>query len=95
MVPAFLQQSQHRIHDGEAHSKPTGVDYVGEFDGFLDEEDGNVVPNDIPIALLGVELDSEAADITDGIRRTPRAQNGREAYKDRGGAASVVEDASR
>ena len=44
-----------------------GVDKVRELDGVLDEEDGNVVPDDVPVALLRVELHSEAADVADRV----------------------------
>ncbi len=44
-----------------------GVDEVGEFDGVLDEEDGDVVADQVPVAVLGVELDGEAADVAGEI----------------------------
>ena len=44
-----------------------GVDQVGELDAILDEEDGDMVPDDIIVALLSVETDGETADVTDGI----------------------------
>jgi hypothetical protein len=33
---------------------------VGELDGVLDEEDRDVVADEIPVALLSVELDGKA-----------------------------------
>jgi hypothetical protein len=59
-----------------------GMDNVGELDGVLDEKDGDVVAYDVPVALLGVELDGKAAHITDGIGRATASQDGREAKKD-------------
>ena len=44
------------------------VDDIGEFDGLLNEEHGNIVSNDIPVALLSVKLDGKATNVTDGIR---------------------------
>ena len=35
-----------------------GMDEVGKFDGILNEEDRDVVPNQIPVAFLGVKLDA-------------------------------------
>lgn len=43
------------------------MDDVREFDGVLDKEHRNIVPNDVPVALLSVKLDSETADITNGV----------------------------
>jgi hypothetical protein len=36
------------------------VDEIGKLDRVLDEEDGNVVADEIEIALVGVELDRKA-----------------------------------
>lgn len=58
----------------------------------LNKEDGNVVAHNVPITLLGVELDGEAAGIADGISAATRALDGREADKDRRLAAGVGED---
>jgi len=38
-------------------------------EGITDEEDGRVVAREVPVALLGVELQREAPGIADGIRR--------------------------
>ena len=46
-----------------------GVDEVGELDRVLDEEDGDVVADDVPVALLRVELDREAADVAGEVDR--------------------------
>lgn len=48
----------------------SSVDNVGELHGILDEEDGNVVSNDIPVTLLGVELDGKTTNIADCVSRT-------------------------
>ena len=70
------------------------VDKFGELDGVLDEEDRDVVPDDVPVALLCVELDSEAANITNSVRRASAAEDGGESDEDRGLAGCVRQDAS-
>jgi len=47
-----------------------GVNDVREFDRVLDEEHRDVVADDVPVPLLGVELDRKAADVTDGVLNT-------------------------
>ena len=61
-----------------------GVDQIGKFDGVLDEEDGDVVADQIPVAFLGVELDGEAADIAGDIGGALVAGDGGEAHEDGG-----------
>ena len=39
------------------------VDDVGEFDRVLDEEDGNVIANEVPDTLIGVELHRKPTNI--------------------------------
>ena len=46
------------------------VDQVGELDGVLDEEDRDIVADQIPIALLGIEFDGETADVARRIDRS-------------------------
>lgn len=43
------------------------VNKIREFDGILDEENGDVVANEIPISFLSVELDSKTSNIPNGI----------------------------
>jgi hypothetical protein len=61
----------------------------------LNEEDGDVVSNDIPVAFFGVELDSEASDIANSVGGSTATQNGREAQKDGRCAGCISEDAGR
>ena len=56
-----------------------GVDQIGEFDRVLDEEHRDVVADEVPVALLGVELDREAAHVAGEIGRALVAGDGREA----------------
>ena len=46
-----------------------GVNKVGELDGILDEEHRDVIPNNVPVALLRVELDREPSHVADRILR--------------------------
>ena len=55
-----------------------GVDEVGELVGISDEEHGRVVAHEVPVALIGVELECEPAHITLGIGRPALAGDGRE-----------------
>ena len=61
-----------------------GVDQVGELDRVLDEEDRDVVADDVPVALLCVELHGEAADVAGEIGRALAAGDRREADEGRG-----------
>ena len=61
-----------------------GVDQVGELHRVLDEEHGDVVADDVEVALVGVELRGEAADVARGVGRAALARDGREPHEDRG-----------
>ena len=50
------------------------------------------IPNDIPITFRGVELGSEPANVTHGIRATSSALNGRKANENGCGPRRVSED---
>ena len=50
-----------------------GVDEVGELDRVADEEDAEVVADQIPVAVLGVELDREAARVARRLGGVPAA----------------------
>ena len=60
-----------------------GVDDVGELDPVLDEEDGDVVADQVPDALVRVELDGESPHVTGGVGRSPGAGDGREPHEHR------------
>jgi hypothetical protein len=51
------------------------VDHIGELDGVTDEEDREVVPHEIPVAVLGVELHRKAARIARNFGRIPSADD--------------------
>src|SRR5512141_174634 len=61
-----------------------GMDEVGEFDGILDEENRDVVPDQVPVAFLGVKLDGKSAHVARGVHRTRAARDGGYASEDRG-----------
>lgn len=44
-----------------------GMNKVGELDRFLYEENGDIVPDNIPISFLGVKLGGEAAHVSNGV----------------------------
>ncbi|MNJ25540.1 hypothetical protein D3C77_199870 [compost metagenome] len=60
------------------------VDQVGEFDRVLDEEDRDVVPHQVPVALLGIELHREAAHVARRVDRAGAAGHRGEADEDLG-----------
>jgi hypothetical protein len=68
------------------------VDEVGELDGVLDEEHRDVVADEIPVALLGVELDREAAHVAGRVDAARAAGHGGEAGEDRRLLAGPLED---
>ena len=55
----------------------------GNLIGVLDEEDRDVVADEVPVALLGVELHGEAADVAGQVGRALAAGDGREPDEDR------------
>ena len=57
------------------------VDDVGKLDRVLDEEHRDVVADEIPVALPGVELDGEPAHVARQIERPLAAGDGREAHE--------------
>ena len=59
------------------------VNQIREFHRVLNEKNRNVVADQIPIALVGIELDSKTSHIAHRIGRAPFSNDGREAYEDR------------
>jgi hypothetical protein len=60
-----------------------GADEVGELQRIADEEHGGVVAHHVPVALLGVGLDREAAHVALRVGRAALASHGREPHQDR------------
>ncbi len=71
-----------RLRHGEVRLGLGRMDQIRELDRVLNEEDGHVVSDEVPVALLGVELDGEAADVARGVGRPALADDGREAHED-------------
>ena len=44
-----------------------GMNKVRELDRFLYEENGDIVPDKIPISFLGVKLGGEATHVSNGV----------------------------
>ena len=68
------------------------MDQVGELDRVLDEEDRDVVADQVPVALLGVELDREAAHVARRVHRAGAAGHGGEAHEHLGLLADLGQD---
>jgi len=62
----------------------SSVDNIRELDRVLDEEDRDVVSNNVPVTLLGVEFDRKPSNITNGIRGSARSKYSRESKEDGG-----------
>ena len=60
------------------------MDQVRKLDGVLNEEHRDIVPHDVPVAFLRVELHRKAADVARQVRRAFVAGHGREAHEGRG-----------
>lgn len=52
------------------------VNDIRELDRILNEENWNVVANDIPVALLSVELDSKTTDISHRVGAATASEHG-------------------
>ena len=59
------------------------VDEIGKLDGVLDEENRNVVANQIPVALTGVEFHREATHVARRVDRPGAAGDRGELSKHR------------
>ncbi len=64
---------------------------VGELHRVLDEEDGDVVAHQVPVALVGVELHREAAHVARGVLGAALARHGGEAHEHRRDLAGRLE----
>ena len=47
-----------------------GMDKVRKLDRFLYEENGEIIPDKIPISFLGVKLDGETAHVSNCVLKT-------------------------
>ncbi len=69
-----------------------GVDEVRELDRVTDEEDAQVVADQVPVAVLGVELDREAARVARRLRGVTPAGDRGEAQGHVGALALLLEE---
>lgn len=51
------------------------MDQIREFDAILNKENRDVVADDIPITLLGVESTSKTSDFSRSLRRTSASED--------------------
>src|SRR5664279_313124 len=58
-----------------------GMDEVREFDGILDEKNGDVVSDQVPVSFLSVKLDRKSAYVPRSVDGARTACNGRYASK--------------
>ncbi len=67
-----------------------GVDDVGEFDGILNKEDRDIVSHDVPVALLSVEFNGKAANISRKVNGSLATRDCREPDKCRSAFALAL-----
>ena len=65
---------------------------VGKAQRIAKEEHRRVVAHDVPVALLGIKFDREAADVAFGVGRAALAGDSREAREHRRLLADLGED---
>jgi hypothetical protein len=75
--------------------RPEHVHDVGELHGVADEEHAEVVADEVPVAVLGVELDREPARVAGGLGGVPPADDGREPHGHVGRPALLLEELAR
>ena len=69
-----------------------GVDHIRELDGIANEEHRQVVADQVPVAILCVELHREAAWVTQRLGRGATVNHGREAYEHGRALALLLEE---
>jgi hypothetical protein len=93
-----LRRLAHEVEDAvcflpERHRvRLQGVDDVRELDRVADEEHREVVADEIPVAVLRVELDGESPRVARDFGRIPAADHGRKADGERGLLAGLLEE---
>ena len=80
-----------RLRHGVVRLGLHGMDEIGKFHRVLDEEHRHVVADEIPVALVGVELDREAAHVARRVGRTAFTRHRREPHEHRGALAGLGE----
>jgi hypothetical protein len=72
-----------------------GVDEITKLQRILDEENGGIVADHVPVAFLGVELEGESAGITLGVSGTLFSAHGGEAQEGWSVLADLREELGR
>ncbi len=67
------------------------MDEVRELDRILNEEDGNVVADDVPVAALRIQLHGKPADVAREVERALAADDRRETHERRRHLAATLE----
>ena len=67
------------------------VDEFGKLEGIAHEEDGRVVTHHVPVAILGMEFQGQAAHVALGIGRPAFAGHGQPARQDLVAVADLQE----
>jgi len=52
------------------------MDSIGELDAVLDEEDGDIIANNVPVTLISVELYCESSHISDCVGAATASEDG-------------------
>ena len=72
-----------RLRHGEVRLRLGRVHQVRKLHRILDEEHRDVVADEVPVAIVRVELDGEATNVAGGVGRAALAEDGREAHENR------------
>ena len=70
------------------------MDEGREEDGVSDEEDRSVVPDHVPVPLLGIELHSEASRVTNGVSASTLSTDGTKSNSDIGSLPNSGQECS-
>ena len=75
LSPRTLIDTNQQASRKETH-RLGSMDKVRKLDRILNEENGDIIPNYVPIPFICIELDGKAADVADGIGRSSRSRDG-------------------
>ena len=81
-----------RLGEGAIRLGLGRMDEVWKLNRILDEKDGDIVADKVPVALLRIELDREAPNVASEVEGAFRARDSREADESRRLLAHALED---
>ena len=84
-----------RLRDRVVRFRLDGMNQVRELHRVLDEEHRHVVAHQVVVALLGIELDREAAHVAHRVGRAAFARHGREAHENGRALRRVLQEVGR